>query len=347
VVNRLERTLSDIQRRWVPDLRLGVFDVALGPGNGGGSAVLQGVTTSRDAAVAVQQLGAAAGLGFELRLLPDSALRAAPAAVVTAALAPLVESPAFTAARVSDALHGEPLDLLERRDEWLRVRARDGYHAWTHHGYVATGPVEWADDWTRRANARAAGAELRNGDTRLRLPISARVVLRRDDTVETADGRLWSVTSGAVRREAEWRAEAGFIAAPEWALRWLSGSPFLPGGRSDWGIDASGLVQATYAARGRTLPRDSDLQAVAGRAVPLSPDGSGYEAGDVLCFVQDRRVRHVALWSGAGRIVHAVAAIGGVGSEDLFGEEPRMRRLLDTLVAVRRMRDEGQAIFSV
>jgi len=346
VLKRLERTLSDIQRRWVPDLRLGVYEVVLARRDGG-AGVLQGVTTSREAAAALQRLGAEAGLGFELRLLPDQTLEAEPAGVVTAALAPLVASPAFTAPRVSDAIHGEPLDVLERRGEWLRVRVRDGYHAWTHEGYVATGPVEWTDDWTRRANARAAGAELRNGDTRLRLPISARVVLRRDDTVETADGRLWSIILGAVRREAEWRAEAGFIAAPEWALRWFSGTPFLPGGRSDWGIDAAGLVQATYAARGRALPRDGDLQAVAGREVSLSPDGTGYEAGDVLCFVQDRRVRHVALWSGAGRIVHAAAAIGGVGSENLFGEEPRMRRLRDRLGTVRRMRDEGQAIFSV
>ncbi len=340
--DRLERALSDVQRRWVPDHRLGVFEIALTPGDEAGNPRLAGTTTSREALTAVQRLGATAGLALDVSLLPVPAVRNEPVAVVTAALAPLLAVPSLTAARVTEALHGEPLDLLERRGDWLRVRAADGYHAWTHAGYLAMGPREWVEDWVSRANGRAVSAELRGEDARLLLPIGARVVLRGDDGdegVETADGRRWTVISGAVRRETEWRAEAGFIAPPEWALRWYSGAPYLLGGRSDWGIDCSGLVQATYAGRGRLLPRDSDLQSLVGREVPIAPDGRGYEAGDVLCFVEQGRVSHAALWAGAGRIVHASLARGGVASDDLFGDAPAMRRLRAGLVAVRRMKE--------
>src|SRR2546429_7100263 len=45
----------------------------------------------------------------------------------------------------------------------------------------------------------------------------------------------------------------------------------------------------------------------------------------------------VALWAGAGRIVHSALARGGVGSDDLLGETPGARRLRDMLVAVRRV----------
>src|SRR5438552_8331294 len=93
------------------------------------------------------------------------------------------------------------------------------------------------------------------------------------------------------------------MAAPEWALRWFSGAPYAWGGRTEWGVDCSGLVQATYAARGVALPRDSDLQSAAGREVPLEATGGGYQAGDVLCFADGRRISHVAFWAGAGRIV--------------------------------------------
>src|SRR5206468_2148167 len=80
---------------------------------------------------------------------------------------------------------GETLAVLEVRGAWLRVRTGDGYHAWVHSGYVATGTAEWGDDWSGRATARALGAEVLAEDGRpVRLPEGARVGLRRDGSVE-------------------------------------------------------------------------------------------------------------------------------------------------------------------
>jgi hypothetical protein len=331
VTEHLQRDVSDVAHKWIPDPRLGVLEVAVG------AAALAGCTTSRDALVALRRLAAAAGRTADVRLLPDASVHDAPRAVVTAAVAPLVREPRITADRLSDALHGETLTLLERREAWLRVRATDGYHGWIHAGYVATGSDDWARDWEARATARSLGAELRCEDQRLRLPVGAPVALRRNGGVETADGRAWSVAAGVVRPDAEYRAEARLLAAPEWALRWFSGAPYLWGGRTEWGIDCSGLVQATYAARGVALPRDSDLQCAAGHEVKIDPAGAGYEAGDVLCFADGRRISHVALWAGAGRIVHAALARGGVGTDDLLAATPTATRLSDMLVAVRRV----------
>jgi len=155
--------------------------------------------------------------------------------------------------------------------------------------------------------------------------------------VETADGRVWDVAAGVLRPEIELQVEARLMAAPEWALRWFSGAPYAWGGRTEWGVDCSGLVQATYAARGVTLPRDSDLLSGAGRDVPLEATGGGYEAGDVLCFADGRRISHVALWAGAGRIVHSALSRGGVVADNLLADTPAMRRLREYLVAVRRI----------
>lgn len=332
MTDRLERDVGDVARKWVPDPRLGVLDVAVLP------AALSGCTTSRDALEDLRRIAAAAHRAADIRLLPDSSVQHAPAAVTTAAVAPLLREPRIAADRVSEALHGEPLTLLERRDgTWLRVRVPDGYHGWVHAGYVATGPDDWAADWTTRATARSLGAELKFEDRRFRLALGARVVLRRDGLVDTADGRAWSIAWGVIRPEAACRAEARLLAAPEWAQRWFSGAPYLWGGRTEWGVDCSGLVQATYAARGVSLPRDSDQQALAGRPVAVDAAGAGYAAGDVLCFADGRRISHVALWAGVGHIVHSALARGGVGSDDLFADTPAAERMRGMLVTVRRV----------
>src|SRR2546422_5446994 len=233
-----QRDLDDIRRKWVPDARLGVWEVTMERER------LVGCTTSRQALQALRRFAADAGLAAEVALLPDASVGEDRAVVVTAAIAPLLEAPDIRADRVSEALHGEALAVLEERagggagdgSGWLRVRMADGYHAWTHAGYVATGPEDWATDWIGRAGARSHGAELRFDDGRLRLPIGARLAVRRDGRVEAADGRIGIVAAGTVRSVAELAAEARLVPVPEWAWRWFGGAPYRWGGRTEWGI---------------------------------------------------------------------------------------------------------------
>ncbi len=326
-MDKVERAVDDIRRKWVPDGRLGVFDVSLLP------KMIDGATTSRDARDALRRLAGESGLLEQVALLPADSL--SQAAIVTAAVAPLQGEPRVSAARVSEALHGEPLDVLEQREGWLRARATDGYIAWINAGYVKTGPRDWSEDWQERATARALSADILTPHGRRRLPTGARVALRRG-VVELADGQRGAVAAGSVRREQELRVEARHLALPELARKWFSGAPYLWGGRTEWGIDCSGLVQAVYGARGIALPRDSDQQFGQGSEVPIVPDGRGYEAGDLLFFAERGRVSHVALWAGAGTIVHSALSRGGVASDHLFGDEPRMARMRESLVGVRR-----------
>src|SRR5256714_2000169 len=217
---RLERALDDLRRRWVPDRRLGVFDVEVAGER------LAGCVSSRDALEALRRFAADSGLGDEVRLLPDASVGHDDAAVVTAAIAPLLGQPTLRAPRASECLHGEALAVLERRGDWLRVRAGDGYHGWLHAGYVGLGPSEWAEDWIMRATARSVGVEIVFAEGRLRLPVGARVVLGLRGGVETADGRHGGIVEGGGRPQGGLRAEAPHPSPPALGVRWFSGPPY-------------------------------------------------------------------------------------------------------------------------
>src|SRR2546423_7813314 len=169
MTDRLERDIGDVASKWVPDTRLGVFEVSVQPG------ALAGCTTSRDALAALRRIAAGARLAADIRLLPDSSVGDEQAAVVTAAVAPLVRRAGVNADRVSEAVHGETLGVLERRsDSWLRGRAGDGYLAWVHSGYVSLGTTAWGEDWDGRTTVRSLGAGLRCGGARVRHAVGER-----------------------------------------------------------------------------------------------------------------------------------------------------------------------------
>lgn len=327
--DRFARDLDDVRRRWVPDRRLGVFEVTID------GKALVGRTTSREALDHVRQLAAGAGLRSDVRALPDVP-GAETHAVITAALAPLTREPVISGERTSEALHGEAVTILERQDAWLRVRTEDGYVAWLHGGYANVGPEAWAADWRDRASARALGAVIQTDGVRIRLPAFARVATGLDDIVELADGRRGRLVTGAIRPVMELGAEARLAQPHELALRWYAGAPYQWGGRTDWGTDCSGLVQNVWRARGVELARDSDLQFAQGVEVATASDGARYESGDLLYFASNGRVAHVAMWAGGGRVVHSALSRGGVGFDSVYGDSPMARRLQRELVGVRR-----------
>src|SRR2546426_4396555 len=101
MTERLERDVADVARKWVPDPRLGVLEVSVEPQR------LAGCTTSREALTALRRIAADAGRAADIRLLPDASVGDEAAALVTAAVAPLLREPRIAADRVSEALHGE------------------------------------------------------------------------------------------------------------------------------------------------------------------------------------------------------------------------------------------------
>jgi gamma-D-glutamyl-L-lysine dipeptidyl-peptidase len=256
--------------------------------------------------------------------------------IASAAVAPVLSQPGVRAEQVTQLVLGETAALFEAQGDWRRVCTHaDGYDGWIHSGYLIEVEDQAAEEWRSRARGWSEGATVRFGGAAIPLPLRARVGLD-GDSVALPDGRRGRVVNGCVRDLAEVINIARAKAPERWALEYFFGSPYEWGGVTPWGVDCSGLVQTTFAARGITLPRDSAQQIFHGAAVSLD----AVRPGDLLFFKGESSsgITHVAFAGEADTLVHSTLACGGMLVEPWLPGS-RAARLRERLVAVRRLED--------
>jgi hypothetical protein len=114
------------------------------------------------------------------------------------------------------------------------------------------------------------------------------------------------------------------------------GTRYVRGGESPRrGFDCSGLVQYIVAALHLAVPRTAAQQGTVGEAVPR--DTAHLLPGDLLTFGRGRRISHIGIYVGNGRMVHASTKAGKVIETDLIRPPARgikpwlgVRRILST-----------------
>jgi cell wall-associated NlpC family hydrolase len=129
------------------------------------------------------------------------------------------------------------------------------------------------------------------------LPLGARVAVTRtqNEFAVTAAGAYLPARHLAPIGE----PAADFVAVAELFL----GTPYLWGGKTNFGLDCSGLVQVALNAAGVACPRDSDMQeAAVGTPIALNGDFSGLQRGDLIFWPG-----HVAVIRDRANILHANA----------------------------------------
>lgn len=119
---------------------------------------------------------------------------------------------------------------------------------------------------------------------------------------------LWS---SEARNFADRKTNASRSAKLEYALhdyyqQW-EGVPYRYGGRSSNGIDCSSFVRQTLAnIESINLPRTTAAQAQLGQPVARG----NLDVGDLVFFKTGRRSRHVGIYIGNGRFMHASSSQG-------------------------------------
>jgi cell wall-associated NlpC family hydrolase len=237
-------------------------------------------------------------------------------------------APSHDAPTETQALYGETLICYEDKDGWRWVQLdRDRYV-----GYIETEALtENIVKPTHRVRARHtmiySAPDIKSPPLDA-LPFGAEVaIVSADETFSelARGGHIFSRHLAPIGR-----LLGDFVTLAEMFLH----TPYLWGGKTDMGIDCSGLAQVTLAAAGVNAPRDTDMmEAALGRPAAVDERLRGLQRGDLVFWRG-----HVGIMQSADLLLHANAHFMAVTSEPLAVARDRIRaKALSEITSVRRV----------
>lgn len=220
----------------------------------------------------------------------------------------LWQKPAFESSRLSQALYGETLEGLKRKQGYFYVRTPDQYQGWVNADHLD--PVEERKPAFATAVVQKPIAALYKSESSKiiagRLSFGTHIEYDHilSGRVKLAGNSGW-ISEDDIRMRFPAKKSASAIIK---TLKLFIGVPYLWGGKSGFGIDCSGLVQLVYGFHGFTLPRDTKDQVKEGKRIAKKD----IRAGDLL-FMPG----HVSVYTGRGNIIHSSLKSGGVKIESI------------------------------
>ena len=243
--------------------------------------------------------------------------------IINTAVANVYKKPSHNSAVTTQALMGESCRILDSVDNWYLIRQWDGYEGWIYYFYGIESEIEYNPTLVMQ-DMFGTVISMDNEKIISRLVYGSNVQAEKKQigyNVVLPDGRGGFCNNhfGNIVKQT---SRTDIVKT----TRQFLGTPYLWGGKTPYGFDCSGLIQAVFKANGIELPRDSNKQAEFFANYKI--DEKNIESGDLLFFGENNEVTHVAISTGGLNIINAR---GFVQEESIDEKSPQFNRNLRDL----------------
>lgn len=245
--------------------------------------------------------------------------------VVDAAV-PVMTEPSRNTAMLTEALHGERIDVYDRREGWVWGQlVRDHYVGYLPEAALTPAGPAPTHKVTALASLVFPGPDIKLPPSHI-LPMGAVLSIDKVKDKFALTGNGGYVPACHLSGIGEHARD--FVQVAEQ----FAGAPYLWGGKRARGLDCSGLVQIACQACGFDCPRDSDLQERAlGTALDVPDNLSGLARGDLIFWPG-----HVGIMVDAEHLLHANAHHMSVTCEKLRDAVTRIAQAGLEISSIRR-----------
>ena len=202
--------------------------------------------------------------------------------LIESLVAPCYSEPNFMSSKLTEAVSGETVKIIEEKKDWLFIEQSDGYKSWIKEFYGTTKNKSFSPEYL--------SVEVTP------IPFGTRLKYM-DGNYFTVQGDLYNYKIKPVKLGNKLGADSII----KYAKR-LVGCPYRWGGKTSLGFDCSGFVQAVYLAAGILLPRDSWQQSDFLKEKHIEGDLS--KPGDLHFFGKNGKISHVGISTGGFGIIH-------------------------------------------
>lgn len=219
---------------------------------------------------------------------------------------------------VSQVMFGEVFEILQEEMDWTQVRLLETKYI----GWIQNGQFMKLDNsdlaYYLKGKSCMVGREgglIFQNEKRIHLCHGTKIYLNADSKFNLANFEMSYQGSVNLFSKVDFDSKIGNLALS------YKETPYLWGGRSQWGIDCSGFSQLLYSCFDVNLPRDAYQQAEIGETVDFI---SEIKTGDLAYFDNaDGRITHVGIMLDSDTIIHASAKvrIDRMDNEGIFNQE--------------------------
>ncbi len=235
--------------------------------------------------------------------------------IVFSSVASIYDEPNFNSQLITQALFWEQLIITDKKDNWYKIKQRDGYVGWIHSFYTTDLSVYDENEFLKKTEnwywvkKKFLSLSLSN-KSKFLIPFGALVPCFDKDGkffILLPNNKKINVDKTSLlnfKREKKYKKMV-FHSAFE-----LLDIPYLWGGRSSFGFDCSGLVQAIVnvsnvnAGNAETsfLPRDASKQISSDILIKSNNEAN---IGDVIFFQSENKINHVGIYINNMDFIHS------------------------------------------